>query len=215
MRYDLHIHTRNSRCSNLSPLTILKAAKKKRLDGIAVTDHNSIKGGLQVSRLNKDRDFEVIVGSEIMTNNGEVLGYYLNEDIKSRDFFEVIEEIHRQGGLAVVAHPFTDGITRKRFDLDLVKVKNMIDGVEGFNGRQFLGYKNKKVQDIAKRYYIAMVAGSDAHFWFEVGSSFTVFNGDLRRALKLRKTRLFGTTRYVFPGSFLTAVEKMKNLFKF
>ena len=140
MKYDLHIHTRNSRCSGLSPKAVLKTAKKQGLDGIAVTDHNSIKGGLEVARLNKDKNFKVIVGSEIKTNKGEVLGYYLNKDIKSRDFFDVIDSIHRQGGLAVIAHPFASGITRKGFHLNFKEIKKIIDGVEGFNGRCFLNF---------------------------------------------------------------------------
>ena len=57
MKYDLHIHTKYSACSNLEPLTILRAAKKRKIDGIAVTDHNSLKGAIAVSRLNKDKKY--------------------------------------------------------------------------------------------------------------------------------------------------------------
>lgn len=196
-------------------MILLKMAKKRGLEGVAVTDHNSIKGGLATAKLNKDGDFEVIVGAEIKTDCGEVLGYYLNEDINSRNFFEVIDEIHRQGGLAVVAHPFAFGITRKRFKLNFKKIKNKIDGIEGFNGRCFFNYKNRLSQDVAKRYDIAVTGGSDAHFWFEVGSSFTVFDGDLRKALKSRKTKVFGTTRHAFFGGAMTFAERMKKIFKY
>jgi hypothetical protein len=214
MRYDLHIHTRNSRCSNLNPLDILKIAKEKGLDGIAVTDHNSIRGGMEAAELNKDRNFEVIVGSEIKTNKGEVLGYYLKEDIKSRDFFDVISEIHSQGGIAVVAHPFAFGIARKKLGFDLKEIKDMVDGIEGFNGRYFLKRKNAMALAAAQEHNIAVTAGSDAHFGFEVGSCFTVFEGDLKTALKLRKTGVFGTTRHAFSGSVMTALERIKKLFK-
>ena len=73
MRYDLHMHTYRSKCSNLRPDVILKLAKKKGLDGIAITDHHEIRGALEVKKLNKDKDFEVIVGEEISTNYGDVL----------------------------------------------------------------------------------------------------------------------------------------------
>ena len=71
-KYDLHTHTKHSPCSNLKAEILLRIAKKKGLDGIAVTDHDTIKGGLDVFKLNKDRDFEVIVGSEIKTKKAEV-----------------------------------------------------------------------------------------------------------------------------------------------
>ena len=62
MKYDLHMHTHYSRCSNLKPQTILKLAKKRRLDGIAITDHHEIKGALEIKKLNNGKDFEVIIG---------------------------------------------------------------------------------------------------------------------------------------------------------
>ena len=81
---DLHIHSKYSFDSLLSPKTILKVAKKKGLTGIAVTDHNTIRGGLEVKEINKDRDFTVIVGSEVQTEIGDIIGLYLSDEIKSR-----------------------------------------------------------------------------------------------------------------------------------
>ena len=78
MKYDLHIHTHHSACSILKPKTILKIAKKVGLDGIAVADHNTIKGGQEVSKANKDKNFEVIPGIEVSTDRGHVLGLYVN-----------------------------------------------------------------------------------------------------------------------------------------
>ena len=83
MKYDLHIHTYNSACSILKPNTILKIAKRVGLDGIAVADHNTIKGGLEVSKANKDKNFEVIPSIEVNTDRGHVLGLYVNKEIKS------------------------------------------------------------------------------------------------------------------------------------
>src|SRR3989338_9662557 len=106
MEYDLHIHTHHSSCSILKADTLLKIAKRVGLDGIAVADHNTIKGGVEVSKANKDKDFEVIPSIEVNTDRGHVLGLYVNTDIKPGDFFEVSEEIKRQGGIAIIAHPF-------------------------------------------------------------------------------------------------------------
>ena len=60
MKYDLHNHTNHSPCSNLKPEILLKFVEKRGMNGIAVTDHNTIKGALEVKKLNKDKDFEVI-----------------------------------------------------------------------------------------------------------------------------------------------------------
>ena len=86
MKYDLHMHTHYSKCSNLKPEILLKIAKKRGLNGIAITDHNVVEGALKVKKLNKDKDFEVIVGEEISTDAGEVLAYYLNKEIKKGKF---------------------------------------------------------------------------------------------------------------------------------
>ena len=82
MKYDLHTHTNYSKCSNLKPEILLKIAKKRGLNGLAVTDHHKIKGALKVSKLNRDKNFEVIIGEEVTTDFGEVLAYYINKEIK-------------------------------------------------------------------------------------------------------------------------------------
>ena len=105
LKYDLHIHTKYSMCGNLEPSLVLKLAKKRGLNGIAITDHNEMKGCFKTKKLNKDKDFEVVVGSEVRTDKGDLLAYYINEPIKSRELFDVLDEIKGQGGLAVVAHP--------------------------------------------------------------------------------------------------------------
>jgi len=125
MKYDLHIHTNYSLCSNLKPEIVLKVAKKKGFDGIAVVDHNEIKGALKVKKLNRDKDFEVVVSSEVKTNKGDVLAYYINKQIKSRDLFEVLDEIKQQGGLAVIAHPYRL-LPHLRFRYPIQKIKNKI-----------------------------------------------------------------------------------------
>ena len=93
MKYDLHTHTCYSKCSNMKPDVLLNAAKKRGLNGIAVTDHNTIKGALEVKKLNKDKDFEVIVGEEISTTAGDVLAHYINKPIKSTNFFELFDHL--------------------------------------------------------------------------------------------------------------------------
>ncbi len=193
MKYDLHIHTFYSKCSSLNPKILLKIAKKLNFDGIAVTDHNAIKGSLAVKKLNKDPDFEVITGSEINTSQGNLLAYYINKDIKSKNLFEVLDEIKQQGGLAAIAHPFRFSPNIKhRFKYPIEKIKNKIDAIEAFNARNLPG-NNRKAIKIADKLSIPKIAGSDSHFAFEIGKAYTLFDNSLRKALKQNKTEIKGT----------------------
>jgi len=213
MKYDLHIHTKYSSCSNLEPNILLKTAVTKGLNGIAVTDHNTTKGGLAVKKINKNKDFEVILGEEIKTNKGEILAFYLNEEIKPGNFEDVLDKIKQQGALAVIAHPFTVGITRRKTKIDFYKMKNKIDGIEAFNSRNIFGHSNKKAKLIAEKMDIAQTAGSDAHFAFEIGRAVTIFDSSLRKALENKKTITKGSNAWAFPIRSLSFFPKIKNLF--
>ena len=205
MRYDLHIHSKFSSCSDLLPSVILKQAKAVKLDGIAVTDHNSIKGSLEVARLNRSKDFVVIKGAEIRTANAEVLAYYINEEIKSRDIYEVIDEIHRQGGLAVIAHPMA--LPRQSLTIPLKDLKKKIDGIEILNARS-LPFENYRAKRLAKELGIPGTAGSDAHFSFEIGQAVSIYDGDLRRSLKSGRIAVSGSSILAPFGSFMSMIRK-------
>ena len=105
MIYDLHVHSIYSKDSLLKPSTILRVARKKGLSGVAVTDHNSIKGGLMTLKMNTDKNFHVIVGSEIKTEYGDIIGLFLQDDIKSHTFICAVEEIKEQGGSTILLIP--------------------------------------------------------------------------------------------------------------
>lgn len=209
MKYDLHNHTHYSSCSNLKPETLLKLVKKKGMDGFAVTDHNTIKGALKVKKLNKDKDFEVIIGDEVKTNYGDVLTYYLQEEIKSRDFFSVVDEVKAQGGLIAIPHPFRTSINPDlKFRYPIEKIKNKIDAIECFNARMLFQKNNKKAQELSKKLKIPGIGGSDAHFIFDIGRAYTIFDGNLRKALKQNKTRYEGTILYGALSGSLSFLKK-------
>jgi predicted metal-dependent phosphoesterase TrpH len=203
-KYDLHIHTKYSKCSNLDPRLLLKIAKKLKFNGIAVTDHNTIKGSLAVKKLNKDKDFEVIKGIEVDTPKGSILAYYVNENIKSKTLLGILDEIKKQDGLAAIAHPFRLSFhSRHRFSYPIEKIKNKIDAIEAFNARNFPG-DNKKAIEVADKLKIPKIAGSDTHFAFEFGKTYTLFEGSLRKAIKQNKTKIHGTITYGPFGGFLS-----------
>jgi predicted metal-dependent phosphoesterase TrpH len=161
MKYDLHIHSKYSYDSLLSPKMILKVAKKRGLDGIAITDHNTILGGLATKKENHDPDFEVLIGAEIKTEYGEIIGLHLNKEINTRDFFEVIDEIKLQGGYSVLAHPY-----RQNFSPE--KIVEYVDFIEIFNARSS-NLENEKSHELVKKNSKKITAGSDAHSSIEIG----------------------------------------------
>ena len=168
MKYDLHVHSKYSRDSYLNPKTIIKIAQKRGLSGVAITDHNTIKGGL-IAKKFEIKDLQVIVGSEIETERGEVIGLFLNEEIKSKLFSNVIQEIKDQNGLIILPHPFDkirgNGINPTKDDTP------SIDCVEVYNSRCLLEKYNLKASEFAAANKLKISAGSDAHFANEVGKA--------------------------------------------
>jgi predicted metal-dependent phosphoesterase TrpH len=166
LKFDFHIHSKYSFDSILSPRRILKRAKKMGLSGIAITDHNTIKGGVETYKINKDPFFTVIIGCEVNTEVGDIIGLFLNNEIQSRQSTEVIDEIHKQEGIVVLPHPF------KSHNLNEELIKS-VDLLEGINGRCRLE-KNLMAQDLARKYNLPLIAGSDAHFGLEIGKCRTI-----------------------------------------
>ncbi len=206
-KYDLHIHTHFSIDSNLKLQTILKITKRKKLDGVAITDHQEIRGALELKKLNKDENFEVIIGEEVSTNYGDVLLYHVDRKVDNIDFFEVVDEAKKQGALVVIPHPFRKmPMNDHRFMLPFEKIKSKIDAIEVFNARTFPN-QNLKSKNIAEKLNIAQTAGSDTHFFFEIGNGRTFFEGDLRGALKRRETKTEGS---VLAGPFGAALSFLR-----
>lgn len=168
MILDLHIHSKYSFDSISKPHDIVRVAKRKGLNGIAITDHNTIKGGVEAKKINHAPGFLVIIGSEISTEIGDIIGLFLNEEIKSRDSMEVVEEIHQQGGIAILPHPYKD----HRLNDEIVRE---IDAIEVFNARTS-EENNKKAMKLAERFKKTIVAGSDAHFCSEIGTCKVILN---------------------------------------
>lgn len=207
MKFDLHVHSKYSYDSNLSPEKIIKFAKKKGLNGVAITDHNTILGGIATSKINKDKDFHVIVGEEIKTEYGDIVALFIREEIKARIFEDVVEEIKNQGGLSVLAHPFRHFKSPK-------KIINKLDLVEGFNARS-KAEDNLKAIEIAKRYNKALCAGSDVHFSFELGMGRTIANEEIEEALRKGDCEIEGKeSNYYFVHGLSVSMEKIKGWLK-
>ena len=184
MKIDMHIHTRYSLDGKGEPKEFVKAAKKKALSGIAITDHNEIHGAIKGREYARDmNDFLVIVGEEISTRDGHVLAYNIRKAIE-RDLTPeaTIEKIHEQGGFAVAAHPgrFPSGLKRNIIrDLKF-------DGVESLNGAT-IPCKNRKAKKLAEKMKIGVIGGSDSHFPRKVGAAYTEFEGSSLGAMDVQQ----------------------------
>ncbi|HHY00740.1 MAG TPA: PHP domain-containing protein [Methanothermobacter sp.] len=190
MRYDFHTHTKYSHDGFIEPYQLVKAAKRRGLSGIAVTDHNTIKGALKVKKYDNS-DFKVICGSEISTERGEVIGLFLNDQIESHLFEEVVEEIRDQGGMVIIPHPF-DGIRKNGIYPDKSDIK-FIDAVEVFNSRCLSQKYNDQANRFAKENELGIVAGSDAHFAREVGNAGVIIKEeDIRKVITRGNVEIFG-----------------------
>ena len=184
MKIDMHIHTRYSLDGRGEPKEFVKAAKKKGLSGIAVTDHNEIHGALKAREYAEDMDgFLVIVGEEISTREGHILAYNIRKAVE-RDLTPeaTIEKIHEQGGFAVAAHPgrFPSGLKR-----NIIKGLGF-DGVESLNGAT-IPCKNRKAKKLAEKMKVGVVGGSDSHFPDKVGAAYTVFEGSSLGAMDVQQ----------------------------
>jgi predicted metal-dependent phosphoesterase TrpH len=213
MRYDLHTHTKYSGDGTLAPAELIRIAKKMGLDGIAITDHNQAEGALKAAKLNRDKDFEVIAGEEISVEGRKhLLAYYINEKVKPGNILEVIDKLRQQGAILVPAHPFD--FFRKHFSMEELKeISRKVDAVEVLNGRDALFFL-QKAKRFAVQQGLAMTAGSDAHFSFEVGRARTVFEGSLRDAIRKRKTAPEGLVFAGYLGGALTFLAKSMKKFK-
>ena len=178
MKFDLHIHSKYSHDCRMEPLKILKIARKIDLNGIAVVDHNTVLGGVKTSRM-RDEDMFVIIGSEIWTPHGEIIGLFLNEEIKSQDYPEVIDEIKGQGGISVLPHPYRK---HQKFPDDVV---GKVDVIEIFNARDE-AWRNIRANALATATHMPVTAGSDAHLPRFIGRG-AVESGDIVSEEDLRK----------------------------
>ncbi len=159
-RVDLHTHSVASPDGGISPEQYAHALSTGLLDVIAVTDHNQIDFAL---RLQGELGDKIIVGEEIMTNYGEIIGLYLTERIKpGLSPLETVKQIKEQGGIVYIPHPFET--VRKGVSLDTLEdLLDYIDILEVCNGRAFLQNRQTKSAIFAKLHRLRAAASSDAH----------------------------------------------------
>lgn len=187
LRLDLHVHTKYSYDGVCPVEKAVEVAKAKGLNGIAITDHDSISGHRDAKKMSKN-GFLVIPGVEVSSAHGHIVGLGINEPIpKGLPAADTVELIRSQGGIAIAAHPFAPG---RRLAL-IYKAK--FDAIEGLNSRAIL-LSNPLAQRFAKKNGLVMVAGSDAHRCDDVGMAYTLVDCELNLETILEKIKRGGTS---------------------
>lgn len=170
MKVDFHVHTCYSGDSFTSLEAVVEACRKRGLGKVAITDHNTIAGALALSEMAPDL---VIVGEEIKTDVGEIIAYFLEEEVpKGLPVQEAIARVREQGGLVGVPHPL-DRLRREAMGLPhLLTIIEQVDMLEAFNARTTFPVDNRRVLDLAREWGLLVTAGSDAHTAWEIGHAY-------------------------------------------
>ncbi|MFC7229672.1 PHP domain-containing protein [Salinirubellus salinus] len=177
IRLDLQTHTRYSPSCGWMPVeTLVAMARRRGLDGVAVTDHNTVAGVHEALGL-ADDGMLIVPAEEVDTPAGQIIGLFVEEEIRPWQPPEaVIDAIHDQGGLAFAPHPFD----RLRQGLENpAAYADALDAFEVFNARCVRPSYNDRARSFAREWGLPGVGGSDAHFAREVGNAYTVVDVDI------------------------------------
>ncbi|MFN8215635.1 MAG: glycosyltransferase [Solirubrobacterales bacterium] len=169
---DLHMHTDHSKDCATPVDVLLRTARDRGLDAIAITDHNEVSGALEARRIAAETGGpKVIVAEEVKTGEqGEVIGLFLEEKIpKGMTMAETIAAIRAQGGLVYVPHPFDRLHSVPDYE-HLMDMVEEIDILEVFNPRVAVTSFNQEAERFAAKYRIVPGAGSDSHVAQGLGS---------------------------------------------
>jgi predicted metal-dependent phosphoesterase TrpH len=180
LKIDLHVHTCYSSDSLITPNELAFYAEKRGLDGVAVTDHDTLEGAHRISR---ETHLFIIPGMEIASKNGHILALDIQQSIPPRlSADETVDKIHASGGIAIACHPI--GILKGGLGR---RTNSKFDAVEVINSSAVpFAYSVKRNEQIANALGKPRVAGSDAHYGPEVGMAYTAVDAELNVAAVTR-----------------------------
>jgi len=174
LKIDLHVHTCYS-CDGVTSLKeVIAYCKKMGLDGVAITDHDTIKGALKLA---KTREIIVIPGIEVETSHGHLLALNVTAPIPSKlSSLEAIEQAHEAGGIAVACHPTS--FYKMGWKPQILKSSNL-DAVEVINSSAFpFSISTRLNRKLAVRFNLPQTAGSDSHIPETIGMAYTLIQAE-------------------------------------
>ena len=164
---ELHSHSYASYDSRLKPTDIVRACREKGIAKLAITDHHSLRGALELRDLAPEL---IIVGEEIMTTRGELLAYFVEEVVpRGLTPIEAIARLKAQGAAISVPHPFDRWRSGAWREADLIEILPLVDAIEVFNARCVFKADNARALAFARRHHKLFSVGSDAHYRLELG----------------------------------------------
>jgi predicted metal-dependent phosphoesterase TrpH len=200
---ELHVHTTYSPDCLIRLEDIEGICQRKGLDRVAITDHNTAKAAIEFARVYPTL---VIPGEEIMTTKGELIAWYVQEEVSSGlTPQDTIARLRAQGAIIGVPHPF-DRYRRGGWQLaDLLAIVDLVDVIEVFNSRCLHKDDNRRALAFAQEHGKLMTCGSDAHIPGEYGLSVMKMRPFHNNANGLRRA-LEQATRVEQPSSPLVHV---------
>lgn len=193
---DLHCHTSASFDSLSRPAAVARAAAQRGLTHLAITDHDRLDGAF-AARDAAPEGLKVIVGQEVRTTAGDLIGLFLGEPVPpGLAPHEAAAAIREQGGAVGLAHPFDRfraGAGRRGWEAELEMLTPLIDYVEVWNARLIVGRGNERAAEFAASHGLPGASVSDAHTVLEVGVAYTITDASLDSAEELRAALINAT----------------------
>lgn len=213
IKADLHIHTRYSGDSDITFEKLIGRCRKLGLGAVAVTDHGTAEGALELSK--RDLPFKLIVGEEVASTEGEIIGFFLKESVPNGlSPEETIQRIRQQGGIVCVPHPFDRYRSSAMQAATLERIAGQIDILEVFNARTIPAQNLSLPADFAKKHHLLSGAGSDSHSASEVGRAYITipdFNNrdDFLKSMAQAQIKARHQTPFIYVTSLSRRIKKL------
>ncbi len=196
----LHVHTDYSYDSNLSCAAVLAAARAQEVDCVAITDHDTIEGALRCRELAEltngtARRVRLIVGEEISSRDGHILGLFLREHIPPKlTAAETVRRIRAQGGVALAPHPATLLCQGALSYAVIAALRDAFDGLEICNAQNPLVWEDRRAVRFARAHGLPAFVGADTHVRGHLDSCFQYlpeFDGPESFKVSLQRAQLY------------------------
>jgi predicted metal-dependent phosphoesterase TrpH len=200
-RADIHMHTTASDGFSSVEAVLNHIAQRGTLDVIAITDHDVLDSSLWAYNHRANYPFEIVPGVEVSSAEGHVLALWVTQPIaKGMSLKDTVGAIHKQGGMAILAHPFevlvcSEAPFRYLRNPEYIR-ESGVDAIEIHNAGAFTPGNNILARRLAKQLRMTAVGNSDGHSLRAIGRGVTYFKGktaaDFRAALVSGETAVEG-----------------------
>ncbi|RLQ05541.1 PHP domain-containing protein [Geobacillus stearothermophilus] len=189
---------------------------KKGINCVAITDHNTIEGALWFKEYSKK--INVIIGEEIFTDKGEIIGLFLEKNIEpGLSPEETVYQIKEQGGIVYIPHPFDKDRIKSCLELEkILSLQDEIDIIETFNSRTRQQKFNDKAYKLCKELNKISAVGSDSHTVAEIGRSYQIidpFNTPYEFLKNLMKAKQVSEPSPKIVHQYTRVAKRLKKLF--